>query len=63
MKVGLLQADMLVKVVGFEAVFLEALLLLDATLKGLSLATAKLKLIKVKAGKRLVVQQAGGKAP
>ena len=59
-KVGLFQAAVLVEVVCIEAGFLKALLL--AKMKGLSHATAKLKLIKVKAGKRKDVQQAGGKA-
>ena len=48
---------LLVKVVCDEAGFLKALLLLQAKLKGLSHAIAKLKLIKVKAGKRKAVQQ------
>ena len=62
-----LQALLLCKGCCVEAEVLKALgllvlLLLDAKLKGLSTATVKLKLIKVKAGKLNVVQQAGGKA-
>ena len=63
-EVLVLQALFLGKVVGVKAGVLKArrLLLLEAKLEGLSHATAKLKLIKVKAGKVNVVQQAGGKA-
>ena len=45
-----------------KALVVLVLLLLDVKLKGLSTATAKLKLIKIQAGKLQVVQQAGGKA-
>ena len=60
-KVGLFQAAALVKVGCIEAGFLKALLLL-ATVKGLSHATAKLKLIKVKAGKFEAVNHVVGEA-
>ena len=47
-----------------EDVVLKVLVLLFLSkLQGLSQATAKLKLIKVEAGKHKVMQQAGGKAP
>ena len=67
-KVCLFQAALLVKVVCIEAGFLKALLLLQAKLKGLSQAMAKLKLTKVKAGKRndgqhAVVQALLGRSP
>ena len=65
-EVLVLQALFLVLAGFVEAQVLKALLLLllllEGKLEGLSHATAKLKLIKVKAGKRNVVQQAGGKA-